>query len=121
MPDAFFASLRKRLADLRLHQAGLRREDTEWFTTNALIGQIQAIIADYERLTAPLYADGNQRCRVWSRAKAFAASPVSEITVKQGEQEARLVVRRLDARGVAAEVVQRGEKWIVRKMKGESK
>ena len=120
MADAFLQSLRKRLADLRIRQAELRRDDTEWLITNALIGQMQAIIAEYEELTAPLYADGNQRRRVWSRAKAFADSPVSEIHIKQGEQEARLIVRRLNARGVPAEVVERGEKWIVRKTKGES-
>jgi len=47
-----------------------------------------------------MYADDNQRRRVWSRAKAFAASPISEITVKRGEVEARLIVRQLEARGV---------------------
>lgn len=82
------------------------------------VGALQSVKAKYEELTAPLYADDNQRRRVWSRAKAFAASLVSEIHVRQGEQEARLIVRQLDARGVAAEVEQRGEKWIVRK--GES-
>lgn len=118
MPNAVLASLRKRLADLRIQQAQLRRQDAEWLITNALISQMQAVIAEYEQLTAPLYTDGNQRRRVWSRAKAFAASPINEITVKQGEQEARLIVRRLKARGVAAVAEQRGEKWIVRK--GES-
>lgn len=65
-----------------------------------------------------LYADDNQRRRVWSRAKAFAASPINEITVKQGEAEARLIVRQLEARGVAAEAVERAGKWIVRKKGG---
>lgn len=118
MADAVLQAFRKRLADLRIRQAQLRRQDPEWLTTNALIGQMQAIIAEYEQLTAPLYADDNQRRRVWSRAKNFADSPINEITVKQGEAEARLIVRYLDARGVAAEVVERAGKWIVRK--GES-
>lgn len=118
MADEFLVSLRERLADLLDQQTRARHRATdhaERLIINAEVGLLQAIIHDYEQFTAPLYADGNQRRRVSSRAIAFADSPMSEITVKQGEAEARLIVRRLEARGVAAEVEQRGEKWIVRK------
>lgn len=121
MTDAVLQAHRKRLANLRIRQAELRRKDTEWLITNALIGQMQSIIAEHEQLAAAApKRDDRKRRRVWARAKAFALSPVSEIHITQGEQEARLIVHYLDARGVAAEVVQRGEKWIVRKTKGES-
>lgn len=62
-----------------------------------------------------IFANSNQRHRVWSRARTFAASPVREIAVKQGETEARLIVARLAKRGIAATAEQRGEVWIVRK------
>lgn len=120
MADAVLQAHRKRLADLHIQQAQLRRKDTEWLITYALIGQMQAVIADHEQLTAAPKRDDRKRRRVWARAKAFALSPVSEIHVTQGEQEARLIVHYLDARGVAAVAEQRGEKWIVRKTKGES-
>lgn len=64
------------------------------------------------------YDDERQRKRVWWRTRQFAASPINEITVKQGEAEARLIVRQLEARGVAAEAVERAGKWIVRKKGG---
>lgn len=107
--------------DKKYHGVSKAFADQQRLIAAGCVGALQSVKAKYEELTAPLYADDNQRRRVWSRAKAFAASPINEITVKQGEAEARLIVRRLEARGVAADVVKRAGKWIVRKTKGESK
>lgn len=61
------------------------------------------------------YADARQRKRVWSRANEFAKSPLREIAIRQGEQEASLIAAKLTARGIAAVAEKRGETWIVRK------
>lgn len=126
MADDFLAFLCEMIAtheaerDKKYHGVSKAFADQQRLIAAGCAGALQSAKAKYEELTAPLYTDGNQRRRVWSRAKAFTASPINEITVKQGEAEAQLIVRRLDARGVAAEAVERGEKWIVRKTKGES-
>lgn len=67
-----------------------------------------------------IYASKTERQRIWRSVNRIHASVLNEHAVEQGEAEARLIVRRLDARGVAAEVVERAGKWIVRKTKGES-
>lgn len=65
-----------------------------------------------------IYANKTERQRIWRAANRIHASVLNEHVVEHGEAEARLIVRRLDARGVAAEAVERAGKWIVRK--GES-
>lgn len=61
------------------------------------------------------YTDARQRKRVWWRTRQFAASPLREIAIEQGEAEARLIAAKLTERGIAAVAEQREDVWIVRK------
>ena len=121
MTDEFLAFLDEMIAtheaerDKKYHGVSKVFANQQRLIAAGCVGALQSVKAKYEELTAPLYADGNQRRRVWSRAKDFAASSMSEIRVKQGEQEARLIVRHLEARRVAATAVEHEGRWFVRK------
>ena len=66
-----------------------------------------------------IYANRQQRSRVFAAAKRLLKSKTGVLEARGGEADARLIVEYLARKGVAAVAEQRGEVWIV-KQEGES-
>lgn len=49
MVESFESHLHDRLAALELERRNLRRDSEDWRRCNAMIGQLQAVIYDYEQ------------------------------------------------------------------------